>query len=245
MSEIVSERVISVIEAPKIVIETAAPAEVELKEQTSELELMAEVMPVTTDKEYEDAAEFGRMLKTKAVEVAEFFKPMKDAAHKAHKEICDREKTMLTPLSNAEKLVKQAMGAFVTKKDAERRKTEEAARRAAEAEAARCLAEAVSLEEQGKKDEAEAIIGDAELFDTVASTLSVSASTPKVSGVTTKRDWEIVGIVEDKVPVSIAGVEIRLVDKAAVLRLIRASKGSVQIPGVIYRETTNMSFNRR
>ena len=41
-----------------------------------------------------------------------FFKPMKDSAYQAHKAVCDREKAMLTPLKNAEKVVKKAMGDF-------------------------------------------------------------------------------------------------------------------------------------
>lgn len=52
------------------------------------------------------------MLKQKAAEVTEFFKPMKDTAYKAHKAICDREKEMLTPLRNAEKTLKKTMGDY-------------------------------------------------------------------------------------------------------------------------------------
>jgi len=242
MPESITERVISVIEMPQ---ESPKPKEVNLQKETSALELRAEMLPVTNDREYEDAAELGNMLKTKAGEVTDFFAPMKAAAHKAHKEICDREKAMLTPLSNAERIIKQTMGAYVAEKERKRREAEEAARRAAEEETNRRLAEALALEEQGKNEAAEAAIEEAEIIDTVASSLSVSSSTPKVSGVSTKRDWEIVGIDISAVPVNFSGAELRPVDKAAIIRLIRATKGSIQIPGVTYKETTNISFSRR
>lgn len=244
MPEIVSERVISVI-GNTATVESKPPAEEALKQETSLLEIQAEGTLVTNDEEYQSAAEFGRAIKAKANEIAAFFKPMKDAAHKAHKEVCEREKKMLEPLAKAEKLVKQAMGAYVTEQERKRKEAEEAARRAAAAEAERKLADAISLEEQGREDEAAAAIEEAEVIDTVGSSLTISAAPPKVKGVTAKRDYEIVGVDGAKVPINFAGIELRPVDTAAVMRLICASKGSIQIPGITYRETTNMSFSGR
>lgn len=244
MPEIVSERVISVI-GNTATVESKPPAEETLKQETSLLEIQAEGTLVTNDEEYQSAAEFGRAIKAKANEITAFFKPMKDAAHKAHKEVCEREKKMLEPLAKAEKLVKQAMGAYVTEQERKRKEAEEAARRAAAAEAERKLADAISLEEQGREDEAAAAIEEAEVIDTVGSSLTISAAPPKVKGVTAKRDYEIVGVDGAKVPINFAGIELRPVDTAAVMRLIRASKGSIQIPGITYRETTNMSFSGR
>lgn len=244
MPEIVSERVISVI-GNTATVESKPPAEEALKQETSLLEIQAEGTLVTNDEEYQSAAEFGRAIKAKANEITAFFKPMKDAAHKTHKEVCEREKKMLEPLAKAEKLVKQAMGAYVTEQERKRKEAEEAARRAAAAEAERKLADAISLEEQGREDEAAAAIEEAEVIDTVGSSLTISAAPPKVKGVTAKRDYEIVGVDGAKVPINFAGIELRPVDTAAVMRLIRASKGSIQIPGITYRETTNMSFSGR
>lgn len=244
MPEIVSERVISVI-GNTATVESKPPAEETLKQETSILEIQAEGTLVTNDEEYQSAAEFGRAIKAKANEITAFFKPMKDAAHKAHKEVCEREKKMLEPLAKAEKLVKQAMGAYVTEQERKRKEAEEAARRAAAAEAERKLADAISLEEQGREDEAAAAIEEAEVIDTVGSSLTISAAPPKVKGVAAKKDYEIVSVDGAKVPINFAGIELRPVDTAAVMRLIRASKGSIQIPGITYRETTNMSFSGR
>ena len=63
---------------------------------------------------------------------------------------------MLQPLSNAEKILKQTMGAYIAEQERIRREAEEAARRAAQAEAERRLQEAIALEAQGKSAAADA-----------------------------------------------------------------------------------------
>lgn len=45
--------------------------------------------------------------------MAEFFAPMKKRASDAHKEICNREKMMLSPLQEAEKALKNKMAPTV------------------------------------------------------------------------------------------------------------------------------------
>lgn len=218
--------------------------ELALNEQVSEIEFQAGAITIDTDDDYQSAATFGRMLKQRTNDVMEFWKPMKEAAHKAHAEICNKEKAMLQPLANAEKILKQTMGAYVAEQERKRREAEEAARKAAREEAERKLAEAIELEKRGDTAEAEAAIEEAEIMDNAASTISVAAKKPKANGVTTKKDWEIVSIESDKVPTTFMGIEIRPVDTAAVMRLIRMSKGQVSIPGIQYKETVQMLFRK-
>jgi hypothetical protein len=56
------------------------------------------------------------------------------------------------------------------------------------------------------------------------------------------KDWAITKIDHKQVPVEIAGAVIRPVDEAAIMRLIRATKGGIVIPGVEYAEKARMSF---
>lgn len=226
-------------------------AEVEQTEQeqvltkaVSEIEFQAEAIIIDTEQDYQDAANFGRMLKQKSADVKEFWKPMKDAAHRAHTEICNREKAMLQPLANAEKILKQTMGKYVAEQERKRREAEEAARKAAKEEAERKLQEAIELESKGDKVTAAAVIEEAEIMDEAAATVAVAAAKPKASGVATKKDWKITSVDSSKVPTVVAGVEIRPVDMAAVMRLIRMSKGKIKIEGIEYEETVQMSFRK-
>ena len=218
--------------------------EQQLTQEVTDIEFRAESFVIQTPEDYDAAGEFGKLLKRKAAEVTGFFKPMKDSAYQAHKAVCDREKAMLTPLKNAEKIEKKTMGDYLMEQERIRREAEEAARRAAEEERERKLKEAMALEAAGDKEGAEAAVEEAVVMDE-ATGYSVPASVkPKVSGVSTSKDWEITSIDTAKVPVNFNGMELRPVDQAAVMRLIRASKGSIAIPGIAYREVAKMSFRR-
>ena len=219
--------------------------EQQLTRDVTDIEFQAESLVIQSDADYATAGEFGRMLKEKASQITTFFKPMKDSAYQAHKAICSREKAMLAPLRNADKIIKQAMNAYDDEQKRKRREAEEAARRAAEAERERKMREASELEAAGDNEGAEAAFEEAVIMDDAASYAVVPATAaPKVSGVSTSKDWEIVEIDPKAVPLAVAGVEIRPVDKAAVMRLIRTSKGQIEIPGITYREVAKISFRR-
>ena len=225
--------------------QVVTPQEMELASEVSEVELRAEAVVIRNDQDFEAAGQFGVLLKQKAGEVTDFFKPLKDAAYKAHKAVCDREKEMLTPLKNAERILKKTMGDYTQEQEKKRREAEEAARRAAEEESRRKLEEAAQLDASGQSEAAEEALGDAEVMAEAARMAVAVGGAPKAKGVSTSKDWEIVSISSKEVPLSINGAEIRPVDKAAVMRLIRASKGTINIPGIVYREIAKMSFSRR
>lgn len=218
--------------------------EQQLTQEVTDIEFRAESFVIQTPEDYEAAGEFGKLLKRKAAEVTGFFKPMKDSAYQAHKAVCDREKAMLTPLKNAEKIVKKTMGDYLMEQERIRREAEEAARRAAEEERERKLKEAMALEAAGDKEGAEAAVEEAVVMDEATGYSVPAPVKPKVSGVSTSKDWEITNIDTAKVPVNFSGMELRPVDQEAVIRLIRASKGSIAIPGIAYREVAKMSFRR-
>lgn len=238
MDTVTNETKVAVIPAPGPEQEQA------LTQEVTGIERQAEAFIVETESDYQLAVEFGRALKQKTAEVKAFFKPMKDSAHQAHKAICDRETAMLKPLTNAEKIIKASCGSFLQERERKRREAEEAARKAAEAERERKLAEAAEAEAAGNDAAAEAAFNEACIMDEASSYSVAPAEKPKAAGAVTSKDWEIESIDQRAVPVEFAGVVIRTVDEAVVKRLIRASKGTISIPGVKYKETVKMGFRR-
>lgn len=238
MSKEITEEVIATVELPK-----EADKELEIQQEVSQVELRAKEIIISTEDEYQNAAELAKEIKNKAGFVTDFFKPMKDSAHQAHKAVCDREKGMLKPLQEAEKGLKKAMTVYLQEQERKRLEIEEKMRKEAEVEKERKLNEAIELEAQGKTEEAEAAVMDAQYTENAVKGTVVMA-TPKVSGVSNSKDWEIESIDHEKVPVSVIGAEIRPVDEKAVMRLIRASKGTIQIPGIVYKETLKVSIRR-
>lgn len=234
-------------EKETVVAQIGQPAgenEIAIRQEVSGVTIQVEAMTVDSEETYQEAAALGIAIKTQAKKVAEFFAPMKKRASDAHKEVCSREKMMLDPLNAAERALKNKMGAFRLEEDRRRRKAEEEARKAAEAEQRRKEAEAIALEAEGRDEEAYAALVEAEVAENTAKN-GVYAPTPqKVAGVSVSKDWEIIRIDDEKVPVVIFGATIRPVDQSAIMRLIRATKGGITIPGVEYREKAKMSFRR-
>ena len=233
------ETTVAVIETPDV-----TEQEKTLSKQVTEIEFQASAITIKSEEDYQNAAGFGRMLKQRTSDVKEFWKPMKDAAHKAHAEICSKEKAMLQPLTNAEKILKNTMGAYVAEQDRKRREAEEAARRAAQEEVDRKMQEAIDLDAVGDAAGAELAMMEAEIMDDMSESVAVAGAKPKADGASTSKDWEIVDIDTNLVPTSVAGVEIRPVDRAAVMRLIRASKGSIKIEGVTYKEVVKIALRK-
>lgn len=233
------ETTVAVIETPDV-----TEQEKTLSKQVTEIEFQASAITIASEEDYQNAAGFGRMLKQRTSDVKEFWKPMKDAAHKAHAEICSKEKAMLQPLTNAEKILKNTMGAYVAEQDRKRREAEEAARRAAQEEVDRKMQEAIDLDAAGDAAGAEMAMMEAEVMDDMSESVAVAGVKPKADGASASKDWEIVDIDANLVPTSVAGVEIRPVDKAAVMRLIRASKGSIKIEGVTYKEVVKIALRK-
>lgn len=216
----------------------------ELTRSVSAVEAKANSVVVTNDIEYQEAAEFGRLLKKKSAEVTEFFKPLKDAAHKAHKQICDREKAMLKPISAAEKAVKAAMGKYATEKLMEQQRLEAQLRQQAQAESDRLLEQAAALESNGNVQQANVMFTNAQMADAAARNIALERNAPKANGISTTTDWQIVSVDASQVPVDVAGCVIRPVDESAVMKLIRASKGTVNIPGIKYQAIAKVAIRK-
>ena len=140
-----------------------------LANEVSVIEQRAMNIVIHSAEDFEQAGEFGRQLKQQSAMVKEFFAPMKDAAHQAHKQICEREKAMLAPLVAAEKTLKTAMGNYQLELERIRREKEEEIRRVAKAEADRKLAEASALEDKGDVAGAEAVLAGAAMLDQAGS----------------------------------------------------------------------------
>ncbi len=218
--------------------------EKELTSTVSNVEVAANDFAINTAKDYEKAGAFGRELKRLAEQVKDYWKIPKDLAHKAHADICAKEKAMLAPIQTAEKVLKAKMSAYNVEQERVRREAEEAARKAAREAAERKLEEAIALSNGGNSEEAEIALEESAIMEDVSSTITLTADKPQAKGVSSKKDWVIKSIDSAKVPIEIAGVVIRPVDENAVMRLIRASKGQIKIDGIEFEETVSMAFRK-
>ena len=219
--------------------------EKELLQKGALIESDAKQLVIRNDEEYGEAAEFAKTIAARKKIVTDYFAPMKKAAHDAHKQVCDRETQALAPLKSAEQMCKRAMGAYQMKKQEEARRQEAELRRLAQEEANKKLAEAMSHESAGNEQAAQEAMSQAIVADQMGASVYVSGSAPKVKGGSSSKDYEIVSIDDRLVPIDVNGAVIRPVDQAAIKRLIKASGGKIEIPGVVYRETVSISVSGR
>lgn len=210
--------------------------EIQVRQETVSLEQQAQTYTIESNEDYEEAANFLKRVKGAANEVKAYWKPAKDAAAKAHKEICEKEKAMLSVCESAERVMKTKMLTYSQKIEAEKRAAEEQARKAAQEESDRLLAEAAKAEKSGDTMQATVNMAMAEQMESVKSAVQVAA--PKVTGVSTKKVWKVRVDDEKAVPSYANGICIRPVDESKIMQLHRLNP-NVEIAGVsFYQEST-------
>ena len=213
--------------------------EIEVKQQATTLEQQAQDYQIATNDDYEQGAKFLKRVKGTEKEVKSYWKPAKDAAEKAHKEICQKEKAMLSICESAEKILKGKMLSYSQKVEADRRAAEEAARKAAQEESDRLLAEAAKAEKSGDSASATVNMAMAEQMENVKPAVQVAA--PKVAGVSKKKVWKCCITDSSKVPVAVCGVCIRPIDTKAVMQLHRLNP-NVEIAGCEFFQTEQLAI---
>lgn len=228
--ETTNEQVVAVLPLQQM----ADKQELSIGAEVKQITAQASSFAISTPEQYAEAAEVGKRIRAQVKTVTEFFKPLKTAADLAHKAVCAREKQMLDPLKKSEATIKTAMSAYTIVQERIRRRQQQEAERLRQQEAERLLNEAATLDSNGDKQQAEQVLAEAQIM--AETPVAVSCPTASVKGVSYRTDWTIKVEDPDNVPVSVAGVVIRPVDEAAVMRLVRASKGNVSIPGITIEE---------
>lgn len=216
-------------------------AEEALNREVSVYEAEALRMVVASDEDFARAGEASKEVKRMQKKVTEYWEPLRVSAKKTYDDVLARKKEMISPLESAEKILKGKMVAYTNEQNRKRREREETMRKLAQAEVERKLEEASRAEAAGDAVGAEYAMAEAEVMDDVAKSGKVGAVMPKAAGISTSKAWKITSIDIAQVPVEIAGAIIRPVDEKAVMALIKATKGSIKIPGIVYEETTNIS----
>lgn len=211
--------------------------ELQVRQEATTLEQQAQDYQIISNTDYEEVVGFLKQVKSTSNEVKAYWKPAKDAAAKAHKEICQKEKAMLSICESAEKILKGKMLTYSQKIEAERRAAEEAARKKAQEESDRLLAEAAKAEKSGDSMAATVNMAMAEQVSGISPT--VHTTIPK-SGVSTKKIWKVRVDDEKAIPTYVNGICIRPVDERAIMQLHRLNP-NIQIPGVTFFQSEQLA----
>lgn len=201
----------------------------------------AEAFSIQDDEDWDEAARAVRNVKRMQGELKDYWEPLRVSAKEAYDAVLGRKRLMMTPLDEAEKILRTKMADYVENRDREAREAGETMRREALAEKERRLEEAARAEAAGDTAAAEYARAEAEVLESTGLTGRVQSAVPRADGVTVSKSWEIVDIDPALVPDTFRGAELRPVDEKAVLRLIKDTKGMVEIPGVSFRERVSLT----
>lgn len=163
------------------------PDTAELQAEISVLLMDAQELMINSPGSYTDAGTFLRLIKTRRAKIADTFNEPINAAHRAHKAMLAAKQEHDKPAADAERIVKNKMGAYQAEEERKRRVEENRLREIARKEEEdRRLAEAAWLEAQGRKEQAEQVISAPVPTPTVV----VPSQVPKAEGISTRKVWK-------------------------------------------------------
>jgi hypothetical protein len=192
-----------------------AQIEKQVEEQTVNISGLAVACKVTDVETYSAAGSLVKTIKEARKKIVEYFQPMKSAAQKAHKEVCTREKEHLSPLDEAEKLVRNTISIYLNEQERIRQEEERKVRLKAEDDARKerekLARQAEKAAAKGKDEKAEALREQAEeVVATPVFVAPVVEKTTRTEGVTISQRKETVVEVTDirKLLAYIAATEV-------------------------------------
>ena len=191
------------------------PNQAELEQEVSAV--VAVEIAVTNQESYIAANDQIGKLQTLRKNIVAEFADTKKAAAEAHKRVCALEKKFLDPVDQRITAFKNATTRWYAAEQARIRAEEERKRREAE-EAARLAAEA---EQAGDEEFALEAVAEA-----AAAEASVTVM-PKVKGTSMREVFRAVVVDINALP-----REYMIPNQAALDRVVQATKGAIQIPGV-------------
>jgi len=177
---------------------------------------------IATQHNLEEVATNRKAIKDYFKRVDELRKELVGPLNGTIKKINDLFRTPLDDVTEADKVLGQKMGVFQTEQENKVRIQEAKAREAAEKERVKLEGQADRLESKGKGDQAQAKREEAEAVPT-----PVFAPPPKPKDAYFREEWKFT-----VTNISLVPKEYWILDLQALARVVKAMKGTTEIPGV-------------
>lgn len=196
---------------------------------------------VESDADVQTATEMTRAIKSMGKAIKDQYEPLRVETKAAYDAVLSERDGFVKPLTEAESVLK---GKIIQYDEIKRKRADEEAERlramAAE-EARRKAEEASTAEAEGDAIGAEMARLEADALQATAENAGIASHDAQADGMSRRRaTYRLTKVDPSVVPVEIAGAVIRPVDEKAVIALIKASKGTIKIPGVEYEEVVSI-----
>lgn len=203
-------------------MDPAHPVGAELETKALSLRDQAKGIVVKDDSQFTVAGDFLKGVLALKKEILGTFKPIVEAAHKAHKAAKDAENRAVAPVEEAERIIKCSLSGYQLEQERARRRLEEEEKARAKAEEEAIMAAANELAEGGEYAAAQAVVR--EVFDIKPPEV---IATPKQEGISFRDNWRFQIVDKSLIP-----PEYLIVDEKAIGGVVRAMKDKTNIPGI-------------
>ncbi len=215
----------------------------------------ARAIAVSDPAEYQYASETLKAIKQLRTKIAETFDPHVRRAFEAHRALCEEKRQAEAPLTEAERLIKNALVAYDTEQERirreEQRRLEEEARLEQERQA---IERAAALEREGNAFGDASMVAEAQqvieeqLQAPPPPVAAVARTTPKVSGIVHRSTWsaqvtDVMALIRF-VAANPSHAGLLQVNQAALNAQARSLKGAMRLPGVQPIETRDVAAGR-
>lgn len=203
-----------------------------IEREINSVQAIATSIVITNNNGYREAGELLVTIKKVKKTIEEYFKPLKEAAHKSWKQLCDRENQETAKLTPALDHLNKQMTVWNIEQDRLRKAEEERLRQEAfKREEDDRLAAALQAEQEGNKEEAIAILEEPVFVPSPI----VESSVPKISGqtMTTTWKWRLKDI-------NLVPRQYLTTNDIAINQVVRALKDKSNIPGIEPYEVSSM-----
>jgi hypothetical protein len=207
----------------------------------TDLIVQVNTFTVTTQQEYDNAAELCKEVKARIKAFEDKWKPLKDKAYASWKSLCAEETEALKPYKEAETAIKARMTDFQRKRIEEERLQREEQERWKREEAERLLKLAAEADQAGRAENADYLM---EMAEQTQHMVIEQPKAVKTAGTAAKTTWKARIVNDSLVPITFAGTMLRPVDTSTLDKLAKASKGTMAIPGVEFYEDISVAISR-
>lgn len=206
------------------------------KEHETDVQLFVESstsLAVTDLASLEGAVAIRQAIGGRQKKIVEFFRPLKDAAFKMHRAICQRESDVLGPLDALDRQLRSNISDFKTAQDRLRAARErELAEQQRIEQQIRAAVEAAALESAGETEMAAAVIEEA-----IAAPMPIAVlpdETKQVVGLKFRTEWKWRFATDEARALQLIPREFLSIDPRKLTAFAKAMKGAGKVPGVVF-----------
>lgn len=211
--------------------------ELEIRKKSATIYELSQEMYIRNQEDLSDVIEILKGVKEHKNKIIGYWKPAKESARKAYKEIVSKEKSMLEICDKTIENLKNEILYYKSIQKQKSIKISEEAEKYRKEEVNKLLDESIEAEQNGDKETAKSKLHQAEMIE------NLERYTEKIfknqNGISTQKRWQVRILDNKSVPAFFDEIEIREINTKKLLE-IRKQNPNVKISGVEFYQVENI-----